>query len=186
MGMRIKNPKKKSRKIWIISLVTILLVASGVGVYSLWFKGASQKNNDTTKSRSSENNPSAGKTDEDNATIDSSGHEAEKDIEAPYEGENTNNSQSLTGVITYTGVTDGTLMIRTTINQTISTGTCRLTLSKGSKTVTRDSGIAQNPSSSTCQGFDVSTAELGSGKWNITITITSGDRSGELKGNVTI
>ena len=77
-------------------------------------------------------------------------------------------------------------MIRTTINQSLSSGTCNLSISNGSKTVTRSGQITPNPSSSTCEGFDIPTSELGSGNWTITIKVTSGDRSGELKGNTTI
>ena len=188
--MKINNPKKKSpKKILIITLVIAVLFVAGAGAYFLFSpknEQDAQNNTDATDSQSKSTDSSTEKTGKNTIETDDTGHEAEKDITPSYEGENTNASQTLTGVINYAGVTNGTLMIRTTINQTLSSGTCQLTLSNGSKTVTRSSNIAQNPSSSTCEGFDLPTSELGSGNWTITITVTSGDRTGELKGNVTI
>ena len=184
--MNINTPKKKmSKKVIIITLVVVTLAVASAGAYFL-FSPNDEK--DTIKdSQSKETNSSTSTTeDQDTTSTNATEHEAEKDITPSYEGENTNTSQTLTGVINYAGVANDILMIRTTINQALSSGTCRLALSNGSATVTRDSNIALNPSSSTCEGFDVPISELGSGNWTITITVTSDNRSGELKGNVTI
>lgn len=185
--LRIKNKKSQVRLVSTV-IVSALLVIGALAYWQRntiggWFsqpeKNVSTDNNSPDSKASNDSTPNP-------SNVDSSGHEKEKNIEPPYEGKDPNESHGLTGVITYTGVVDGKLMIRTTINQTLGSGACRLTLSSGSKTVTRDSGIVPNPSSSTCEGFDIPTTELGSGKWNITITITSDNRSGELKGNVTM
>lgn len=191
--MRVQRKShKKAIIITIISLVAVLAV--GAGAYALFSPfdnsasdNSSEKSNPESNKEDSSNPDNSAKqsvsTDQNSTTPD---HEAEKDIQPSYEGNNTNTSESLTGVINYSGVSDGNLIIRTTINQAISSGSCRLTLTSGSKTVTRDSGIVSNPSSASCEGFDIPTSELGSGNWNITITITDGNRSGELKGSVTV
>lgn len=188
--MKINKPKKKSsKKILTVTLVVAILIAVGAGAYFLFSPNDEQNTKNstgTTNSQSKSADSSTEETGKNTTNTDDADHEAEKNITPSYEGENTNTSQTLTGVINYAGITNGTLMIRTTINQALSSGTCQLTLSNGSKTVTRSSNIAQNPSSSTCEGFDLPTSELGSGNWTITITVTSGDRTGELKGNVTI
>lgn len=188
--MKIKKTKKKSPKKLIISLVIILLVALGIGAYFLISQKDEQNSQKDTKTTvSQQKKKDSSKNDKSEDSVDSTSpieHEAEKEILPAYEGENPNNSQSLTGVINYAGVSNDTLMIRTTINQSLSSGTCNLSISNGSKTVTRSSQIAPNPSSSTCEGFDIPASELGSGNWTITIKVTSGDRSGELKGNTTI
>lgn len=187
-----KKSHKKALVITIVSLVVVLAV--GAGAYALFSPfdnpasdNSSEKSTSASKKDTSINSDDSAKkpnsTDKDSATLE---HEAEKNIQPSYEGNNTNSNEGLTGVINYSGVSDGKLIIRTTINQAISSGSCQLTLTSGTKTVTRESGIVPNPSSASCEGFDVPTSELGSGNWSITITITDGSRSGELKGSVTI
>lgn len=112
--------------------------------------------------------------------------EAEKDYPKQYEGSNINSSANLTGVISDKSVTGDMLILRTTINQFLSSGSCELTLANGTKTISRSSGIIQNPSSSSCEGFDIPVTELGSGTWNVEIKVTSGDRTGLLKDSVNI
>ena len=164
---------------------------AGVGVVTYALLSRSDENNSST-STSKETRSHTDDTDtkpSDDTPINSSdtpSREAEKDIPPSYEGESVDNSQTLTGVISYKSVVDGSLVIRTTINQMLGSGTCSLTLSNGQKTVTRSSAIVQNPSSSTCEGFSVPTSELGSGAWNIKIEASSDNRTGTLSDNINI
>ena len=189
--MNIKNPKKKYPKKLIITIsVVVLLIVAGL----LWYYAFASSNpteqepKDSTEQGVSTNSSSASGEEKSNTKADDQPveHEKEKNIQPPYEGEVVNSSNSLTGVINYKAVTDGNLIIRTTINQTLSSGTCQLTLSSNDKTVTKSANIVQNPSSSTCQGFDVPVSELGQGTWQIDIEITSGDKNTTLKGTVEI
>lgn len=97
-------------------------------------------------------------------------------------------SPSLDGVINFKSVADDMLTIRATINQSISAGTCSLTLTRNTdkKQVLKSAEIVQNPSSATCKGFDVPVSELGSGKWDIVIEVTSGNKTGKINGEITI
>ncbi len=112
--------------------------------------------------------------------------EKEKEIQPPYEGENINEASALSGVVTYSTVAGSNLIIRTSINQALGSGTCQLTLSNSTKSISKTSNIAPNPSSSTCEGFDITVSEISNGNWNISIVVTSGNRSGTLKGSVQI
>ena len=103
-----------------------------------------------------------------------------------YEGPDVNTLDYLSGVITYAGAIDNYLTISTTINQYLSTGTCELILTQGGKTVSHTADIIANPSSSTCDGFNISLSELGSGSWNIDIRLTSGDKNGTITGEVSL
>ncbi len=103
-----------------------------------------------------------------------------------YEGPDPNTEASLTGFVSYSSVVDGSLLIRVTIDQALNSGTCELTLSRGNASITKTSNIVANPSSSTCNGFDVSTSELNSGTWTILIHITSGSKTGTISGETTI
>lgn len=188
--MKINNPKKKSSKtIWIVVIALVTVAAIGLVTYALF--SPMQSSNEGDAARPTASNTGEGVSGDNETTADTplsspAEHEAEKNISPSYEGTDPNTSQSLTGVINRASVADGTLTIRTTINQSLTSGSCRLTLTNGQKTVTRNVNITPNPSSSTCEGFDVPTSELGSGSWDINITISSGDRTGSLKGGVNI
>lgn len=193
--MNIQNQKKNSsKKTLIIATVILLIIAISVGAYLLTSqdnqsntpKDSTPKSADQSKDTSKNSSKVDKKTD--GTTVDKgvAEHEKEKDIPPNYEGPDANASESLTGSINYAGVIDGKLTIRTTINQALDSGSCEIGLTNGATTITRTSGIIPNPSSSSCEGFDIPTSELGSGNWEITIKITSGDKSGVLKGTAKI
>lgn len=99
-----------------------------------------------------------------------------------------NASSSLTGVINYKSVVGENLSIRITIYQLVNNGSCNLVLARNSdqKRVTKSAEIIQNPSSATCKGFEIPISELGAGKWTISVIITSGEKTGEIKDEVTL
>ena len=100
-----------------------------------------------------------------------------------YEGSITD---GLTGLINYKGVVGDNLVIRITIDQPISGGSCNLKLMKNEKTIQRAVDIFRNPSSATCQGFDVPTAELESGLWSVIVTVNSGGKTMSITDTVNI
>lgn len=181
--------QKKSKQGLIIAIVAVVIVITAALTAYLVLSQPSQQNNTSPQKDTSSANKNPDKlTDKGSVDIDSTTNkpETEKDIQPPYEGENPNVSKSLTGVINFKSVIDGTLTIRNTINQALSSGTCDLTMTNGSKTVTKNSGITQNPSSSSCEGFDIPVSELASGSWKVSIVVTSGDRTGTIIDEVTI
>ncbi|MBH2007641.1 hypothetical protein I8H83_03495 [Candidatus Saccharibacteria bacterium] len=191
--MRIQ--KKTSKKPLIVAVVIVALLACvSVSTYLWIHRNSSQDNSNQAaeyqqKKQPSQHNNSTDTTHSNNTSGDTnsqSTHEKEKDITPAYEGDNPNQASDLSGSINYSAVAGTTLIIRTTINQTLSSGACQLTLTNGSKTITRSSQIAQNPSSSTCEGFDIPTSELSGGTWSITIKITGDSKSGSLSGSATI
>ena len=193
--MNIQNQKKNSsQKTLIIATVILLIIAISVGAYLLTSqdnqsntpKDSTQKSADQSKDTSKNSSKVDKKTDDTTVDKGVAEHEKEKDIPPNYEGPDANASESLTGSINYAGVIDGKLTIRTTINQALDSGSCAIALTKGSTTVNRSSNIISNPSSSSCEGFDIPTAELGGGDWSFTIKVTSGNRTGVLKGTAAI
>ena len=182
--------KKNHKKSSIFVAVVLIILVAGIAAAAYYFMFNKDTSTDTTKEVSSKTDkkPSESKkpVDDSDSSQNVVEHEKEKDTQPPYEGDDANNSASLTGVVTYKSVVDGKLLIRTTINQILDSGTCELTLSNGQKTVTRNSGIAPNPSSSTCEGFDIPTSELGSGTWKIEIKISGDDKTGTLTDSVNL
>lgn len=102
------------------------------------------------------------------------------------EGANPSQSSGLTGSITYAAVSGDKLVIRVLIDQLVGEqGTCSLTLSRsGRKDIAKAVNTMDNPSSSTCQGFDIPLTELAKGTWNIKINISAGGKLGQLEGQV--
>lgn len=76
--------------------------------------------------------------------------------------------------------------VRTLINVVVSDGTCTLTLTNGNHTVAKSSGVQANPSSSTCQGFDVPVSELSPGDWDLTVTFSNETHQAKTSKTVTI
>ena len=173
-----KNRFTKKQRLSIILAVAVILIASfGAGAYYLLSRdvdtpeSATEKNNkNSDKENSNQSETSPGDIDANTQDGTSSVPEEEKDTPLRYEGDNPSSSDSLSGAITYSAVSGDVLIIRTTIDQ-LASGSCTATLANGGKVVTRTSTLAQNPSSSTCEGFDIPVSELGSGNWNIEITV---------------
>lgn len=106
---------------------------------------------------------------------------------AQYEGDNANNSDTLTGTINVATVAGDKLIIRVTIDQLLSgTGTCELTLSNSGQVLKYQANTIDNPSSASCEGFDIPVSSLSAGDWDVNINVTTSDRTGTLTGKVTI
>lgn len=105
-----------------------------------------------------------------------------------HDGPTDNDGSPLTGVLNYAAVSGDTLSIRTTIYQSLGAGTCTLTLTHNEtkKTVQKTAKVIPNPSSSTCNGFDLTTTGLSKGLWSISIKIDGEGKSGTITGDVNI
>lgn len=55
-----------------------------------------------------------------------------------------------------------------------SDGTCNLSVANGARTISQQAQVIYAPDYSTCAGFSIPSAVLGSGVWNISITVDSG------------
>lgn len=104
-----------------------------------------------------------------------------------YEGEDANQLDHLTGYFSTVDFSDGVLTLRVVINQFIQSGTCSLTLSHSSgSSVTKTAKIITNPSTSTCEGFDIPANELTAGKYQLSLKIDSSNKTGTITGEVNI
>ena len=193
--MKIQKKKQSKKRIIIISIAILALVGIATGIYLFFIKdndtqqetAKTENDNQKNKERSASDSGTAEQSEIDSSEEAPVIREEEKEIAPPYEGDNPNSSSSLSGAITYSATSGDMLILRTTINQVVVSGNCTATLTNGSKTVTKSSSIAQNPSSSTCEGFDIPLAELGSGNWNISIEARdNNNRSTILTGSVAL
>ena len=113
--------------------------------------------------------------------------EVEKKKVVQYEGEDPNEAEDLSGVVTYADVVDGMLMVRVSIDQYLTEGTCELTLAQGGATIYNSiARIIGDVSTATCEGFDVSVEQLGGGNTEIIINLNANERRGVIRGEVEI
>ncbi len=183
-----QKSKNKSRKwvYWVVCLA--LLVVAGGTAYVLcdafWERDTSEQKQDVLDGGTDEEKE---QTLEGIEGIEDDENKESGDSEEPpkkvtqYEGEDPNKAGELTGTITYAGVAEGNLMIRTNIDQFLGEGDCELVIQRGGVTVySATSGIAAGASTSACEGFDVPVATVGSGAAQIVINLSSGDKTGIL------
>ena len=182
--------RRRKNKRWLGKvLFLVLLIVAGVVCYLVWDNYFRNKSGD-------EPTPAATQQTNDNPVIkDGKGGEEEKNESEPekketpvqYEGENPNNSSSVTGVITYAGVSGSNLMIRVNIDQYLNGGTCKLALKQNGNTVyTASASVIDAASTSTCEGFNVPVSGLPKGAIDIIISVSSGNKSGDIIGSANL
>lgn len=109
----------------------------------------------------------------------------EKEKVVQYDGNDPNEAEELSGTVTYAGVRGNALMIRVNIDQYLENGECSLSLVRDGSSIYDDKAkISSGPSTSTCEGFDVPTSEVGDGDVQIVITIDSGEKKGTIRGEI--
>ena len=179
-----KGRQRKSKK-WITAIIFLVLIAAaGVMCYFVWdayFKPKPKPKEDGSVVGIADN-----KKEEDKIEVKSEDPVEKPKIEQ-YDGNDPNTSASLTGALTYVGVTDGNLRLRVNIDQYLSSGSCNLVLSRNGSQIYSDSAsIVDSASTSTCEGFDIATSALGSGNLLISISISSGGKTGTITGEATV
>ena len=171
--------RRRSRKriSWIIIL--ILLISAGIVCYLVWenyFKESAPVIEEETS------------IDIDREEDIEKNEPMEKKEEViQYDGENPNETDELSGVVTYAGVAGDKLIIRVNIDQFLSGGSCKLRLVlEGDVEVYGDEAdIIDSASTATCAGFDVPINGL-SGKYDIYINLSSGGKVGTINGEVSL
>lgn len=102
------------------------------------------------------------------------------------DGEDPNKSEELTGTLTTANISRDKLVIRVNIDQFLTSGKCILNLKSTTSTIREEANIITSASTSTCEGFDIPTSELSSGKWNIEILLNSNNKTGKITGEIDV
>ena len=183
----------RKRKNWLKYIATaILVVVLAIGGFMVWksfqedeeepVENVSTTPVEQTPAKESESEPETKQED----SKDKTETEAKKKVEQ-FDGEDPNENTGLTGVITYAGVSGGNLMVRVNIDQYLANGTCKLKLSATSGVVYEETvDVTDSASTATCKGFNIATTKLPSGKININILVTSGEKTGTIEGEVNL
>jgi len=181
--------KKIINKILIILVILISAYLILAKVFSFFpFEVKTAHNNQMPASSDNNTEQSSEKIPTTPNSSDSTAHKATDQSKTPIqnEGQDPNQANDITGYISNKTVNTQSkkLTIRVTINQFLhTTGKCTLTLTNGSKTLTYTAPTADNPSSATCQGFDVSLEQLSAGKWSIKIKVEADNKTGIINGS---
>ena len=176
--------RKRSNKKWIFWILMIgLFAAAAIVCYLVWNSYFRDKKEDKpVEEEQSLVEESEGNEDGSEETVEV----IEKKKVVLYEGEDPNEKQELTGVVTYAGVNGDNLMIRVNIDQYLDSGVCELNLVQSGVVYSDTANIVSSATTATCEGFNVPVSRLSGGDYGIVIKISSGDKSGTINGEVRI
>lgn len=178
--------RRKNRKWLIGGVILVLLVAAGVGAAVIWNNEHQEEQKNETEVIEKEEvvdvEEHDGETEE-----EYSERMAEQKRVKQYEGEDPNKAEELSGAVTYAGVNNNVLMIAMNIDQFLSEGSCALSLAQNGNVIySADAKIVAEVSTSTCDGFNIPLNGLGSGATEIIIKLSSGGKTGTIRGEVNI
>ena len=194
---RVSQKKSHKNKIIVWSLFfLVLIILAGVIVYQI-LKENNKSSKVTISSEKTEKieskientgitNSETIKT-EDGTPEDAAAGRTPKTPEK-YEGQDVNKLEKLTGAITYSAKITDKYRIRVNIDQFLKLpGTCMLSaISAGKVMYTDYVNIVSNPSSGSCEGFDIPLTKLSPGEYDIKIEINANQKTGIIEGKVTI
>lgn len=153
------------KKLWIISGVVIIILAALVVLKMLGvFTSSDQKAQAQTHAYNNSKKEAVVNNGGTPAADNSKGSAPRTPYTPP-----TNNDG-----ITITPSTSGDTVVITTKLVGYSDGTCTLDVTNGAKTNTQTANVIYAPNYSTCAGFTVPKSSLGSGNWNIALSVLSG------------
>lgn len=193
-----KIRKHSNRKIIIITLVVLALVAGGITYAAVTHNRTAKRDqakeakqdshkktiktsdNHTDKTVTTEN----GKTNQSHLTNQGTGK-----APARYEGGSTQSQPSLTGSVSIATPVNETMRVRVTINQWIDdpNGKCELTLTRpNGQAYTDQAKLIANPQTSSCYGWDIPVSKLGQvkGHWVVKVVASGGGKTGTITDEV--
>ena len=194
---RVSQKKSRKNKVIVWSLFfLVLIILAGVIVYQI-LKDNQSRSKTPSLAESTQNienkiektNIPEAKTinNEDGTPEEAAAGRTPKTPEK-YEGQDVNQLEKLTGTITYSAKTTDKYRILVNIDQFLKLpGTCMLNVISAGKVVYNDYvNIISNPSSGSCEGFDIPLTKLSPGEYNIKIEVNANQKTGIIEGKVTI
>lgn len=171
--------RKRKNKRWLeIALFLVLLIVAGIVCYLVW-------DNYFRDEEGTNDVPQEITVEEEIETPEQEIEIVQKEEIKQYEGEDPNEASDLTGVVTYTGVVSGELVIRVNIDQYLVSGRCELALSRDGVIIYNDvAEIVDSAATATCAGFNIPSADLGNGETEIRIILDADGKKGTIIGRV--
>ena len=187
---RKKQVRKRKTK-QVIFFLVLIIVAGIVGflVYDAYFKDNKKKEVETEKVEEKEETKEEveEETREESRkkeVIEENGEIKKEDGVRVIDENDPNNSETVTGYISNSGVKGDYYKIMVVTEQALSEGECKLELENGDATITETAEVTAHPNSASCS-FKIDNEKVLEGKHTAKITITTtGDRSGIITGEV--
>ncbi|HET6746729.1 MAG TPA: hypothetical protein VFH06_01330 [Candidatus Saccharimonadales bacterium] len=188
--------RKNTKKYFIAAGIIIVLVVAGLATYVLAFKGTlfgwphqNTSDNSTSYSKPSEEQIKAG-NDTKKDTVDSESKPSSgSNTDHPTSPDTPSQSGSKTTVsmtITAANQNGSVFQLRSFISTITNSGTCTLTLTQGSRSVTKTAGVQAAASTSACKGFDVPVSELGAGVWQASLHFENESVTADASQKITV
>ncbi|MBQ3293089.1 hypothetical protein IJG93_02165 [Candidatus Saccharibacteria bacterium] len=180
-------PGRKREFRWVKWLIFLVLFVAAVTVVILVKNSLNDKTENNTEQTTNESKMEGKKSEKTESDPSDSSEEASKQTEkAPqYEGESPNESETLTGLISYADVVDNELVIRVNIDQFLQSGSCNLVMSRNGVTYySKSVSIQESVTTSTCDGYKIPVSELSEGDFQVEINLESDGKSGKITGRV--
>lgn len=179
--MKTKKHTLFSKKAALITSVVIVL-AAGAAAAAFFVaspNNSNKENSSSDQTQSTSTTPSAS-TPTPESKIGGSSEQPPAPTPQP------SGKSKVTAAITAANQNGSTVQIRSIIYSVTSSGTCTLTLTKGSSIVTKTAPVQAISSSSTCQGFDIPSSELSAGQWQIVLHFENDSLTGDATGSVSV
>ena len=176
--------RRRNKKLLYFVIIIVILVVVGVATF-LICKNIAQKNENEgggtevtqeDDKKEETKNPTNNKNEDDDENI------PEKQV-PKYDGGDPNRAEELSGAITYAEVIGDKFMVGINIDQFLASGSCSLSLIQNGKTIYNASvGIMADVATSYCDGFAIPVSEIGSGEYEVVVEISSGNKTGTIRG----
>lgn len=178
--------RRRNRR-WISVVVFFVLIVAAIAIMAVAMNnifGGETKEQNQNSNVNVESSRSEEKPDQKN---EDAKDEVKKEEIQQYDGDDPNEADNLTGVISYASVNEDKLIIRVNIDQFLSKGNCNLNILKNGATLYSETvEIQGSVSTSTCNGFSVPVSELSSGDLQLEINLESEGKTGRVTGKVRI
>ena len=180
-----RRKKRKSGKIIFGILIIAALAVSAFAVYEYFLKPKTED-----QPAGSATTPTVLNPEPNTPTDDGRGSEdpeviTGKEPVIQYDGDDPNESNDLTGAITYAGATANNIIIRVNIDQYVDGGTCVLKILNGGSVIYQTTAnLIADVSTSTCDGFNLPRSVVDSGNFALSIELSSGGKTGVINGGI--
>lgn len=183
--MKSKKKQQKSGELKFSYIFLVLVFVAGITFLTLSiFMPKKEKEDD--------NNPSTtiNETENKDSSENVKAGEGENPDKTPkqFEGDDETDKAKINASISINEVSGGKYTLQVMIYELLSEGTCKLHMeTNNGDSVDRSAKIVTiGPESSSCDGFEIPTSGISSGTYDFSVTMTSGTKTGSVKGTIKI
>jgi len=157
------------------TVILVALVTGSAIIYSLYKPTSSSQNNSTENQKTTSTNRASSQTTSPTKQVPGSSSSSSTPSTKASDGSGKDVVQISISALSQD---QSTVHVRVLIQSIQPDGTCVISIKNGSQSISKTVSTQNLSSTSTCEGFDIPTNELGSGTWSIVVNFTSGQYEG--------